>query len=339
MSDIRRDRLHDHYVLIAPERMRRLDTLNVTPGAVPESSCPFCQGHESMTPPEIYAFRTKQTDISSWSVRVVPNLYKAVQIELGDESRVEGMFESRPGVGAHEILIDTPCHSCRMSQMDIDNIIEWLNAISNRVSDLRKDKRLIYLSVFKNQGESAGATQSHPHTQLIALPIMPHETLRLMERDLQYYRRHGRGKVEDLLENELLEGTRIVARKGIFVAFCPYASSYPFEVIIVPRKALMTLDQLNRDEIFQLATLTKEVMQRLDIELGDYDFNMAFNMAPLNSNFENEPYFPHLKKYYRMTIRIMPRIYRLGGFELSTGLLINPVTPEEAAQLLREAKI
>jgi UDPglucose--hexose-1-phosphate uridylyltransferase len=101
----------------------------------------------------------------------------------------------------------------------------------------------------------------------------------------------------------------------------------------------MTLDQLNRDEIFQLATLTKEVMQRLDIELGDYDFNMAFNMAPLNSNFENEPYFPHLKKYYRMTIRIMPRIYRLGGFELSTGLLINPVTPEEAAQLLREAKI
>jgi UDPglucose--hexose-1-phosphate uridylyltransferase len=292
-----------------------------------------------MTPPEIYAFRTKQTDISSWSVRVVPNLYKAVQIELGDESRVEGMFESRPGVGAHEILIDTPCHSCRMSQMDIDNIIEWLNAISNRVSDLRKDKRLIYLSVFKNQGESAGATQSHPHTQLIALPIMPHETLRLMERDLQYYRRHGRGKVEDLLENELLEGTRIVARKGNFVAFCPYASSYPFEVIIVPRKALMTLDQLNRDEIFQLATLTKEVMQRLDIELGDYDFNMAFNMAPLNSNFENEPYFPYLKKYYRMTIRIMPRIYRLGGFELSTGLLINPVTPEEAAQLLREAKI
>jgi len=339
MSDIRRDRLHDHYVLIAPERMRRPDTLGVKPVAIPESACPFCQGNEKMTPPEIYAFRTKPDDISSWSVRVVPNLYKAVQIELDDDSRVEGMFESRPGVGAHEILIDTPCHDCRMSQMEIGNTIEWLNAISNRVSDLRKDKRLIYLSVFKNQGESAGATQPHPHTQLLALPIMPHETLRLMERDLQYYRRHGRGKVEDLLENELLEQERIVARKGIFVAFCPFASSYPFEVIIAPRKALMTLDELNRDEIFQLATLIKELMQRLDVELGECDFNMAFNMAPLNSNFENEPYFPHLSKYYRMTIRIMPRIYRLGGFELSTGLLINPVTPEEAAHLLREVKI
>jgi UDPglucose--hexose-1-phosphate uridylyltransferase len=252
---------------------------------------------------------------------------------------MDGMFESRPGVGAHEIIIDTPCHDCRFSNLEVVQIADWLSAISRRISDLRKDKRLIYASVFKNHGEYAGAPQSHPHTQIIALPIMPHDTLRLLDKGLQYYRRHGRGKVEDLLINEQEAKIRIVARRGDFTAFCPFASSYPFEVIIAPQRDLTSLDDLNRDDIAHLARLLKEVFQRLESELGNFNYNLAFRMAPLNSNFENEPYFPHLKKYYRMTIRIMPRIYRLGGFELSTGMLINPVTPEEAAKLLRETKI
>ena len=338
MSEIRRDRLHDHYVLIAPERMRRPDTLAADSHTVPADKCPFCHGHEGLTPPEIYASRENEADSSSWMVRVIPNLYKAVQVELDDYSRIDGMFESRPGVGAHEIVIDTPCHDCRISQLETLQIGKWLSAISKRVSDLRKDKRLIHIGVFKNHGESAGATQSHPHTQIIALPVMPHSTLKLLDKGLQYYRRHGRGKVEDLLENERNEGTRVVSERGDFVAFCPFASSYPFEVIIAPRRALCSLDELNRDDIAHLAYLFKDVFERLDTELGDFDYNLVFNMMPLNSNFENEPYFPHLKKYYRMTIRIMPRIYRLGGFELSTGMIINPVTPEEAAKLLRIAK-
>jgi len=160
-----------------------------------------------------------------------------------------------------------------------------------------------------------------------------------MEKDFQYYRRHGRGKVEDILVNEVNEESRIITQKGDFVAFCPFASSFPFEVMIAPKRALSTLDDLNRDDIVHLSELLKEVFMRLDVQLGNFNYNLAFNMAPLNSNFENEPYFPHLKKYYRMTIRIMPRIYRLGGFELSTGMLINPVEPEEAAELLREVKI
>lgn len=339
MSDIRRDRLHDHYVLIAPERMRRPDTLANIPTTTSTETCPFCEGHEEMTPPEIYASRNNEPNTGNWSVRVIPNLYKAVQIELEDHSSIDGMFESRPGVGAHEIVIDTPRHDCRLSTMEILQISDWLKAISARVSDLKEDKRLIYASVFKNHGESAGATQTHPHTQIIALPIMPHDTRKLLDRGFQYYRRHGRGKVEDLLINEQSAKVRIVSKKGDFTAFCPFASGYPFEVMIAPQRTLTTLDELNRDDIGHLARLIKDVFQRLESELGNFNYNLAFNMAPLNSNFENEPYFPHLKKYYRMTIRIMPRIYRLGGFELSTGMLINPVTPEEAAKLLRETKI
>lgn len=339
MSEIRRDRLHDHYVLIAPERMRRPDTLLVKPSSISKDSCPFCAGHEEMTPPEIYAVRDNSANQSGWSVRVIPNLYKAVQIELEDHSKVDGMFESRLGVGAHEIVIDTPCHDCRLANLDSLQIRQWLSAISMRIADLRKDKRLVHISVFKNHGENAGATQPHPHTQIIALPVEPHNTLRLMEKDFQYYRRHGRGRVEDILENEQNEEVRIIAQRGDFVAFCPFASSFPFEVMIAPKRTLSILDDLNRDDIVHLSELLKEVFMRLDVQLGNFNYNLAFNMAPLNSNFENEPYFPHLKKYYRMTIRIMPRIYRLGGFELSTGMLINPVEPEEAAALLREVKI
>jgi len=339
MSEIRRDRLHDHYVLIAPERMRRPDTLYVNASSTSKNTCPFCEGNEAMTPPEIDAVRNNHPNENGWSVRVIPNLYKVVQIELEDHSKMDGMFESRPGLGAHEIIIDTPCHDCRLGDLESLQIGEWLSTISMRIADLRKDKRLIHISVFKNHGENAGATQPHPHTQIIALPVEPHNTLRLMEKDFQYYHRHGRGKVEDILENERNEKLRIIAQYGDFVAFCPFASSFPFEVMIAPTRALSTLDELNRDDIVHLSELLKEVFIRLDVQLGDFNYNLAFNMAPLNSNFENESYFPHLKKYYRMTIRILPRIYRLGGFELSTGMLINPVEPEEAAKLLREVKI
>ncbi len=339
MSDIRKDRLHDHYVLIAPERMRKPDTLGNTAVGEPIDDCPFCEGHEGMTPPEIYAIRSNEANAMHWSVRVIPNLYKAVQIELDNHSDIDGMFESRLGLGAHEIVIDTPQHDGRLSTMKVTQISDWLQAISERISDLKADKRLIYASVFKNHGTSSGATQFHPHTQIIALPVMPQSLLKRLERGLQYYRRHGRSRLEDILANELKAEVRIVSKKGTFTAFCPFASSYPFEVMIASTSESTSLYKLNRDDIGHLASLIQEVFQRLEAELGNFNYNLAFDMAPLNSNFENEPFMPQLEKYYRMNIRIMPRIYRLGGFELSTGIFINPVAPEEAAKLLRETKI
>ena len=339
MSEIRRDRLHSQYILIAPERMRRPDTLTATLTKSTLKTCPFCEGNEAMTPPEIHAVRENEANAIHWKVRVVPNLYKAVQIEIEDHSKLTGMFESIPGVGAHEIVIDTPSHDSRMANLSAVEIRDWLSTIAVRIADLRQDNRLIHTSIFKNQGEHAGATQQHPHTQIIALPITPTNELNLLERHMQYYRRHGRSKVEDILENERLAEVRIISERGDFTAYCPYASAYPFEVIIAPRRALTNLDELDRDDMANLADLMKEIFTRLDIQLGNFDFNLAFRLAPLNSNFENAPFFPHLKHFFRFTIRITPRIYRLGGFELSTGMIINPVEPEEAAKLLREVEL
>jgi len=335
MSEIRYDRVHDNYVIIAPERQHRP---NLPKKEVFESSvknCPFCEGHEDFTPPEIFALRENEANATGWKTRVVPNLYKAVQIEEPDISKREGIFEYAAGFGAHEILIDTPCHTYNVSTLSKDALLDWLKTISIRSEDLAKDKRLITLNVFKNSGKNAGATQEHPHTQLIALPIMPKNSLDFLKRNQEYYILHGRGIVEDMIHNEKLEKVRIIDEIGSFVAYCPYASFFAFEVIIAPTKVLTGLNKCSQSELVDLAELIKRVFEMLDTQLDTYDYNINFYMAPLNKNFENEAYINDLEKNFTFYMRIMPRIYMLAGFELSAGTAVNSVGPEICAKLLR----
>ena len=333
MSEIRLDRIHNQYVLIAPERLHR-PALSLTEKTVDSNQrCPFCEGNEELTPPEVYAIRNNTPNTKGWKTRVVPNLYKAVQIELEDKSRRESMFESIPGVGAHEVLIDSPCHECSIEEFDTQNIENWLRSMIIRIEDLKKDKRFIHLSIFKNYGSKAGATQEHPHTQILALPIMPQNELVFLERNLKYYNRHGRGIMEDILQNEISSKKRIVLEVGNFVAFCPYASNFPFEVMIIPKHNVESLERCSRDDISNLSLIIREIFKKLTKQLGNFDYNLYFRLSPLNSNFENEQYIPYLDKNYRFSLRIIPRVYRLGGFELGTGMMINPVSPEECVTL------
>ncbi|MBU0720462.1 galactose-1-phosphate uridylyltransferase [bacterium] len=334
MSEIRRDRIHNQYVLIAPERLHRPDLAVEKKLNIPKAKCPFCEGNESLTPPEVYAIRDNNANSSGWKTRIVPNLYKAVQVELENKSRRDGMFESIPGVGAHEVLIDSTCHECGIEALDVHAIENWLRSIIIRIKDLKKDKRLIHLSVFKNSGQTAGATQEHPHTQILALPVMPPNELIFIDRNMRYYRRHGRGIIEDIVQNEMNNKKRVIEEIGNFVAFCPYASSFPFEVMIAPKKNYSSLDECTRDDIIDLSLLFKKVFKKYSKQLGNFDYNLFFGLAPLNPNFDNETFMPYLNKNYRFTVRITPRIYRIGGFEISTAMAINPVSPEECATLL-----
>ncbi|MBN2896313.1 MAG: galactose-1-phosphate uridylyltransferase [Campylobacterales bacterium] len=335
MSEIRLDRIRNQYILIAPERLHRPDTHRPPRVRAGGYRCPFCEGNEALTPPEIFALRDNAANAAGWKMRVVPNLYKAVQVELEDRSKRDGMFESIPGVGAHEVVIDSPCHDCNLHQLDKSAIENWLRTLMRRIDDLRNDKRLIYISIFKNHGANAGATQEHPHTQILALPVMPREELEFLARNHGYYRRHGRGKIHDIIDGELKEKVRIIEEIGCFVAFCPYASHFPFEVMITPRRRnIISLSECHRDDIAELSALLRSVFIKLSHQLGDFDYNLYISQAPLNANFENEEYLPHLHKNYRFTIRITPRIYRIGGFEIATQMAINPVAPEECASLL-----
>lgn len=334
MSEIRLDRINNQYVLIAPERLHRPNLGNVYQKKR-DVTCPFCEGNEELTPTEIFSLKNDVPDGASWKTRVVPNLYKAVQVELEYYSKIEGMFESIAGVGAHEILIDSPCHDCTMTDLKASNIEDWLRTIIIRIDDLKRDERLIYLSIFKNFGLNAGATQDHPHTQLLALPIMPKNEIIFLQRNFEYYKKHGRGLIEDIVQNEMFSKERVIDKVGSFVAFCPYASAYPFEVMIAPTKNIANLSHCSRKEVIDLSIIIKNVFDMLESQLGRFDYNMYFSLAPLNSNFENEHYMPYLNKNYRFSLRIAPKIYRLGGFETATGMLINSVLPEESADLLR----
>lgn len=340
MSDIRYDRLHDTHVIIAPERLHRPDqSVEIRENKKKDAKCPFCEGNESMTPPEIFAIRKtgSAANQKGWKTRVVPNLYKAVQIEAPDVHH-HGIFEYWEGFGAHEVIIDTPVHHTSMIQWDKNTVINWLKTLRTRVADLRRDHRIAYISLFKNEGKNAGATQMHSHTQLIGLPFIPRSEREVYEKNYAYYAHHTEALLESMIREEEKDGERIIATKGDFTAFCPYASAYPFEVLISSKKPLGQIDTLSDESIDVLASLLLDTLKRMDKELGCFDFNLSLATPPLQEGGIGNALLDSVDHVCRFAIRIMPRIYNYGGFEAGTGVMINPVLPELAARLLRESE-
>lgn len=343
MSDIRYDRLHDCHVIIAPERLHRPDyTAEIREDKKKDAKCPFCEGNESMTPPEIFAIRKTYSiaNQKGWKTRVVPNLYKAVKIEAA-HAHHNGTFEYWEGFGAHEVIIDTPKHHTSMIQWDINTVSNWLKTLRARVADLRRDHRIAYISLFKNEGKGAGATQMHSHTQLIGLPFIPRPEREKYEKSYEHYIHHAEALLESMIREEEKEGERIIAAKGDFTAFCPYASAYPFEVIISSKKPLGQIDTLSDESIGTLAPLLLDTLKKMDKQLGCFDFNLSLSTPPLQEGSIGNNLLDSVDSVddaCRFTLRIMPRIYHYGGFEATTGIIINPVLPELAAKLLRESE-
>jgi UDPglucose--hexose-1-phosphate uridylyltransferase len=225
-----------------------------------------------------------------------------------------------------------------MNQYSIEEFENYILTIMARVDDLKRDTRLEYIQIFKNSGKYAGASMTHPHTQIIATPFIPGDVKKRLEIQKSYFEKHGSSLLGDLVDEEIRLNERIVYENGTFVAFAPYASCFPFEVMIVPKKPLGRITELNVHQINDLARTLELVFKRLHRELGDFPFNMLFSIMPPMSA-QNEPdFFYRMDEYFRFSIRIAPRIYHLAGFELSTGIQINPVPPELAALRLREEK-
>jgi UDPglucose--hexose-1-phosphate uridylyltransferase len=344
MSEIRYDRLNDTHVIIAPERLHRphcnaqTRVLEHQERRTKTRACPFCEGHESMTPPEIFAKRNEESfaNEKGWQTRVVPNLFKAVQIEAPHQHHY-GMFEYWDGFGAHEIIIDTPEHFTSMTQWSEKNVIDWLETLGKRVADLRRDHRIAYISLFKNEGLEAGATQVHCHTQLIALPFIPKKQKDLYIRAFEHYQHHANSIYALTLEDEEKDGSRIIAKNGDFTAYCPYASAYPFEVMISSTKALGEVDTLSQKSIEELAPLLLLVLQKLKTQLECFDFNLIISTPPLQETSVGDELLSCVRESLRFSIQILPRIYKHAGFENATGVIINPVAPELAAKLLKES--
>ncbi len=338
MSTIRECPYSGKSVIIAPERLHRPFELS---SIQPQNSddidlCPFEKGSESSTPKEIFSINDKDGE---WITRVVPNRYHALSIEANDKSYREGFFTYTDGLGAHEVIIETPSHDLRADQYTIDLYRIYLRTLIARIKDLKNDTRLKYIQVFKNHGSKAGATLKHPHSQIIATPFIPPKVDRQINRCREYYHANNRSLLLDTINEELRVKKRIIYENETFVAFTPYASSSAFEIMISPKTEIHSIEFINTAQKIDLARSLKSVFSALYALLGEFDYNLLFHNAPPVREHVRADYFYHIEKFFTFNIQILPRIYTTAGYELSTGIDINPVTPESAAQkLLKEMR-
>ncbi|RPH93891.1 galactose-1-phosphate uridylyltransferase [candidate division KSB1 bacterium] len=341
MPELRHDPIQRQWVIIASERARRPSEFEVTVTQQSAEFCPFCPCNEDKTPPEIMAVRDGFSAPNSpgWSVRVVANKYPALRIEGDLDRAAEGLYDRMNGVGAHEIVIETPDHTRHIADQPQSHLAKVLRTYRDRLLDLQRDTRFLYVAIFRNYGESAGATLSHPHSQLIAMPIVP----RVIEIELRsardhYYQRE-RCLFCDLLRQERDAGSRIVVDNGDYIAYAPYAARSPFELILAPTRHQHDFAHITDDGTEKLAAILIETLHRLRSALNDPPFNFVIHSAPnIRSRSVWMQDFPYLADGYHWHIEIIPRLTKSAGFEWGTGFHINPTPPELAADYLRRVK-
>jgi len=331
MSEIRYSKFDNKYVIIAPERFHK--PLNMDCNYKLETrNCPFCVGAEEKTTKEIFSIR----EDNQWLSRVVPNLYTALNLETQFESKRDRFFESFSGFGMHEVIIDTPKH-ITVFEFSEKEYFYLLKTIRARVEDLKKDMRIKYLSIFKNYGLNAGASQSHPHSQIVGMPILPIAKRELLQREFDYYKTHGRKLLMDIVEEEIDDNKRVLFKNRDFVSFMPYASLFPFEVMITTLdNSCFSFTNLGDTKLEELATIIQKSMELLYKEIGEFDFNIEFFEPPINKNFDTEDIFDSIERFHLFYIRIRPRIFNLAGFEVMNEMYINPVEPEFIKSVLDE---
>lgn len=333
--EYRRDPVSGRWVIIAPERSARpialADTKPHARRNAERDVCPFCEGHEIDTPDEYHAVRDPGSAANGpgWQLRVVPNKFPAVRPLDGADLKSTGeLFESFPGFGAHELVIECPFHESNPTNLTDAEFGRVFVAYRDRMRVLAADPRFAYVTVFKNVGAEAGASLAHLHSQIIATPIVPDAVRLELEAAGDYYLGERQCVFCDILREELADGTRVVAESANVAAICPFASRFAYEVWVFPKSHQSGYETTPDALLVELAGLTKLVLGKIDAALGDPAYNYFIHTSP--ARVRDLPYF-------HWHLEIMPRTARQAGFEWGSGCFINAVPPERAAAELRAA--
>jgi UDPglucose--hexose-1-phosphate uridylyltransferase len=296
---------------------------------VRDQFCPFCAGHEDLTPPEVFAIRSNGAlpNGPGWDLRVVPNKFPALQVEGGLDREGEGMFDRMNGIGAHEVIIETPHHDKTLASMSEGEIERVFEAFRARVLDLKQDRRFRYILIFKNHGAPAGATVEHSHSQLVALPIVPDFLREEVEGARHHYADKERCVYCDIVRQELAAGRRIILENADIVALAPYAARFPFETWLVPKRHGARFEDAAGHEYEGLARLLKALLLRLNRALESPSYNLIIHNAPFSEETSD---------FYHWHLELVPQFMRLPS-QTGVGLYINPTPPEESARVLRAA--
>ncbi len=340
MPELRKDPIIARWVIIATERAKRpTDFKPAPPQFLRDEPCPFCEGNEHLTTPEIAARREEnsQIDESGWRVRVVPSISPVLSAEGDLNKRPHGIYDMMDGIGAHEVIIETPKHIGSISSLSQTQIEEVLGVYRERILDLERDARFKYVLVFKNHKTAAGSSGiTHSRSQLIALPACPKNVKGELEGARRYFEYKDRCVYCDIISQEVKDKKRLILDTGGFVAITPFASRFPFETWILPKKHSAYFSKLSDKGISSLANILKEVLGKINTLLSDPPYNYILHIAPYRRS--KAGYWGTIDNDYHWHIEIIPRLTKVAGFEWGTGFYINPMPPEDAAKFLREGK-
>ncbi|MFQ6672807.1 MAG: galactose-1-phosphate uridylyltransferase, partial [Candidatus Tectimicrobiota bacterium] len=296
MTELRRDPIIGRWVIIATERGKRPSDFAEPEPPKQRGFCPFCVGNEDKTPAEVLAYRPANTapNTAGWRLRVVPNKFPALMIE-GNLGRVgEGMYDKMSGIGAHEVVIETPDHDSSWSTLPEAHIEEVLGAFRERIEDLKHDPRFKYILIFKNHGDAAGASLEHPHTQLIALPIVPKRVVEELDGAKAHFANKERCVFCDIIHQEQMTESRIITENKSFVAIAPFASRFPFETWVLPKTHISNFEDSEKVGFNYLASLLKDTLRRLNTVLGNPPYNLIVHTSPVTA-FNLEYYHWHIE--------------------------------------------
>lgn len=327
MSEWRADPITGRWVVVAadePLRRRDFDLDPVIP--IDEAYCPLCPGEEAVAGREIHAVRPgTPADGAGWQLRVVPNRVPALRVEGTLDHRRDGLAECMHGLGAHEVVIETPDHAATWATMPPEALTRVLVAWRDRLADLKHDARLRAALVFKNEGVKAGARLAHPHSQVIAMPVVPPALAEELAGAHRHYETYGRCVFCALVGQELTAGSRVVAATDDAVALSPYAARWPFEAWVLPRGHHARFEQAPDTLLAAVGAAVQGLLQRMARRLEQPALNVVLHSAPY-SEAADAAYHWHLE--------IVPRVLRASGFDLGSGTALNPVAPEDAARVL-----
>ncbi len=329
MGEIRKDPIHNRWVIIADGRAKRPHAFyNGIEEGGNKRKCPFCEGREEKTPPEIDSFRISgKPNEPGWKIRVVPNKYPALVPDDKVEKIFNGLSYKLRNSGTHEVIVETPYHKKNLFNMDREEISLIIKMYRKRYLSLRGDKNLKYILIFKNHGKIAGGSLPHSHSQLIGLPLIPPA----IEEELIAVKESVKCPFCDFILRSYNEERTLIRNKD-FIALAPYASTAPYELVIYPLKHVPCFEEINDSEIDSLSKIFQDVFHK---------YNELLEKPPFNYFLHTSPTAPTAKVYknYHWHIVILPKLTITAGFEMGSNIFINPVAPERAVRELKKVGI
>lgn len=331
MPEIRQNIATQEWVVIATERAKRPEDFirtheNKKVLSAYVETCPFCPVNEHLAPPETFSLKDKA---GKWLVRSIPNKFSALSSDGELVHQEEGIKRRMIGVGIHEVIIETSKHNLTTALLNDQQVGNILKIYKHRYLEALNDKRVESVIIFKNHGPAAGTSLEHPHSQIIATPVVPSQIRTRIEKAMRYYDDRRRCVFCEMINEEIKLQERIISESSDFVAFIPYAALSPFHIWILPKRHISCFPQIDEAEMMDLACLLKIILKKIYLGLDNPDFNYVIRSLP-----------GQVKKnaYFHCYISVIPRVTKTAGFELGSGMFINTALPEKSAEFLRNIK-